>query len=181
MEIALTDSTLRDAGRFAIALANTDDPMSVPPDRLADPVAARLFLAPHLPAGEDAAAVAVALLPLRDRLRRAILAATGSAETAGAHDIAAPLLALDWRIVSRATGLFLAPDPDQPAASRLAAYAALGFLALLDAAPERIRQCQSAPCDSVFVDETKPGRQRFCCKRCATRYNVASHRARRRV
>lgn len=43
---------------------------------------------------------------------------------------------------------------------------------------DRLRVCDAAPCADVFLDVSKPGGQRFCGTRCATRTRVAAHRLR---
>ena len=43
---------------------------------------------------------------------------------------------------------------------------------------DRLRICGGAPCADVFLDVSRPGAQRFCGARCATRTRVAAHRAR---
>ena len=43
----------------------------------------------------------------------------------------------------------------------------------------RLGVCSAAPCDRVFVDESKNGTRRFCSTRCQNRVKAANHRARR--
>ena len=45
-----------------------------------------------------------------------------------------------------------------------------------DYGADRLGVCPS--CQDVFVDATRNGRQRFCCKTCANRVHVAKHRER---
>ncbi|MBT2285062.1 CGNR zinc finger domain-containing protein [Paenibacillus polymyxa] len=40
----------------------------------------------------------------------------------------------------------------------------------------RLKACASAPCEEMFMDHSKNGLQRFCSKRCSTRYHVKKHR-----
>ncbi|MGP4081129.1 CGNR zinc finger domain-containing protein [Pseudalkalibacillus sp. R45] len=40
----------------------------------------------------------------------------------------------------------------------------------------RLKQCASVPCEEIFVDHSKNGQQRFCSKRCSTRFHVKKHR-----
>lgn len=69
-----------------------------------------------------------------------------------------------------------------PLADQLAAAAAVGISAAVRAyGLERMRACIAAPCKDVFIDTSKNATRRFCSERCANRYNVAQHRARRRL
>jgi len=40
----------------------------------------------------------------------------------------------------------------------------------------RLKSCSSPPCEEIFMDYSKNGLQRFCCKRCSTRFFVKKHR-----
>ena len=42
----------------------------------------------------------------------------------------------------------------------------------------RLGVCDAAPCDRVFLDETKNGTRRYCSARCQSRVKAAAHRAR---
>lgn len=42
----------------------------------------------------------------------------------------------------------------------------------------RLGVCDAAPCDRVFLDETKNGTRRYCSPRCQSRVKAAAHRAR---
>lgn len=63
---------------------------------------------------------------------------------------------------------------------RVQALVASGLLtAVRVLGTERFRACEAAFCNGIFVDVTRPGRQRFCNpKRCGNRTHVAAHRAR---
>lgn len=68
---------------------------------------------------------------------------------------------------------------DAPLIERLSAEAALGILTALEQyGKERLRHCDSAPCQDVFVDMTRNRSRRFCDDRCANRYNIAAFRRR---
>ena len=43
---------------------------------------------------------------------------------------------------------------------------------------ERLRQCEAARCDDLFLDTTRNHTQRFCSTACQNRTKVAAHRAR---
>jgi predicted RNA-binding Zn ribbon-like protein len=45
---------------------------------------------------------------------------------------------------------------------------------------ERLRRCEAARCDDLFLDATRNGNQRFCSTACQNRAKVAAHRARSR-
>ncbi len=67
-----------------------------------------------------------------------------------------------------------------PLADQLAAAAAVGLSwAIRTHGPDRMRACSAAPCKDVFIDTSKNATRRFCSERCANRFNVAQHRARR--
>ncbi len=42
----------------------------------------------------------------------------------------------------------------------------------------RLGVCDAAPCDRVYVDESKNGTRRYCSARCQSRVKAAAHRAR---
>lgn len=42
----------------------------------------------------------------------------------------------------------------------------------------RVRRCEAARCDDLFLDATRNGNQRFCSTACQNRAKVAAHRAR---
>jgi predicted RNA-binding Zn ribbon-like protein len=46
---------------------------------------------------------------------------------------------------------------------------------------DRLGICCATPCRSVFVDTSTNASRRYCSERCATRANVAAHRARKRA
>ena len=180
MEFTLTLNELDLAADFALDLANTYDPMRDPVDILARPESAETFLRPYLHAGESAAPVAQNLTGFRDNLRAALKSMAAGRRPA--PRIAADLdsaLGVTWRVrVGRTGKLAVLPREGVAAASRIRALASVGTLALLQDASERLRVCRSAPCEEVFRDRTRSGRQRFCSKRCATRVNVAHYRSR---
>ncbi len=50
---------------------------------------------------------------------------------------------------------------------------------LADGGAERLRTCVADPCRCVYVDRTRPGRQRYCCELCNDRVASAAYRRRR--
>lgn len=167
---------------FAIDLANTHDPMRNPVDSLADAETATEFLQPFLEETEDAARIGKELRPHRDILRKAFLdLAAGWENDQSTRQGLEAAFESDWKLGRDEEGkLAVVSVPDQSAVKRLMSWSTLGFLALAQGAPERLRVCQSAPCEEIFHDRTKAGRQRFCSKRCGTRFNVAQYRSRER-
>ena len=182
MKISLTMEALSEAAAFAIGFVNTYDPMRDPVDLLADRAEATRFLGGHLEEGEVAEEVGPALIKHRDRLRAAFKAVAGGQQGAASQEVRFyGLTNVGWTMSLSEDGeLVMRIEAGVPAVQRLEAWSTIGFLALTKHAPDRLRVCQSAPCEEVFQDETKAGRQKFCSKRCNTRFNVAQHRARER-
>ncbi len=52
---------------------------------------------------------------------------------------------------------------------------------VVDLGPDRLGVCADAKCDRVFVDSSGNHSRRYCSERCATRANVAAHRARKKA
>jgi predicted RNA-binding Zn ribbon-like protein len=66
-------------------------------------------------------------------------------------------------------------------ADRLAAITAMGIAAVMcEFGRERFGICAASECGDVFVDTSKNRSRRYCNDLCATRTNVAAHRARRK-
>ncbi|MDP5273925.1 CGNR zinc finger domain-containing protein [Chengkuizengella axinellae] len=40
----------------------------------------------------------------------------------------------------------------------------------------RLKSCASTPCEEIFIDRSKNGLQRFCSKKCSTRFHVKKYR-----
>ncbi|MFD2046061.1 CGNR zinc finger domain-containing protein [Ornithinibacillus salinisoli] len=49
---------------------------------------------------------------------------------------------------------------------------------LVDYGRERLKSCIAKPCEEIFIDRSKNGRQRFCGKKCSNRFHVQKHRQR---
>jgi predicted RNA-binding Zn ribbon-like protein len=70
--------------------------------------------------------------------------------------------------------LRFAPAPQLQPVQHVEALVTRGIADLIaESAPDRLRKCDSPPCEEIFVDHSKSGQQRFCGRRCATRLNVA--------
>jgi len=167
---------------FALDFVNTYDPMRKPVDVLADRDAAAQFLKPYLGRGERADTVGQSLIVHRDLLRAAFKKTALKSDAGDMEEgdqITPP--ELSWSLARTEQGeLVMKPDGQGSVVQRLTAFSTIGYLALQHHAPDRLRVCQAAPCEEIFQDVTKPGRQKFCSKRCNTRFNVAQHRARER-
>jgi predicted RNA-binding Zn ribbon-like protein len=135
----------------------------------------------HEPGGttEDVAA----LRPWTARLR-AVFEAPADADKARLAD--ALLVAADCRprLVSHGPGKpyhFHYAPVRTGLAARVRALTAAGLAHVIDGgAGTRLRVCDRAGCDVVFIDTSRNGRRHFCCVRCANQVNVANHRQRRR-
>lgn len=74
---------------------------------------------------------------------------------------------------------YVAEDAD--VVSRVRATTAAGVaMVLAESDPQRLGRCSAPGCRLVFVDVSRAGRRRYCSPACATRVNVAAHRARSR-
>lgn len=182
MKISLTIDVLGEAAAFAIDFVNSYDPMRDPVDLLTHPEEVARFLYGHLAEGEVAEEIGSALVTHRDRLRAAFRAVADGERLPGAQQAQlAGIPEVTWTMSLSEDGApVLQIDRNIPVVRRLEAWSTLGFLALAKHVPDRIRVCQSAPCEEIFQDHTKAGRQKFCSKRCNTRFNVAQHRLRER-
>ncbi|GAA1597952.1 CGNR zinc finger domain-containing protein [Kribbella hippodromi] len=68
-------------------------------------------------------------------------------------------------------------SPDE-ARGWLAEFATAAAMLLGSEDKERLRQCEAARCDDLFLDSTRNRTQRFCSTACQNRTKVAAHRAR---
>ncbi len=70
---------------------------------------------------------------------------------------------------------------DADVVTRVRASTAAGVaMVLAESDPGRLGRCAAPGCRTVFVDVSRAGRRRYCTPGCATRVNVAAHRARSR-
>jgi predicted RNA-binding Zn ribbon-like protein len=166
---------------LALDLANTWDPYLDDPELLPDRVSLQRFLSAHgieETAGRDSLRQCRAL---RERLRD-ILGAPTASELVARLNVLLGEAAAGAAIVRRRDGRW-SLVPGEPARAslerRLAARAASELTALVtDVGPERIRQCEAAPCIEAFVDRSRNGRRVYCSRRCANRVNASRHRRR---
>ncbi|MGI9004538.1 MAG: CGNR zinc finger domain-containing protein [Pseudonocardia sp.] len=72
-------------------------------------------------------------------------------------------------------------DEHTDVVTRVKATTAAGLaMVLAEAGPQRLGRCAAPGCHTVFVDVSRNGRRTYCSPTCATRVNVAAHRARSR-
>lgn len=177
----------RDPAAFALAFVNSYDPVRAVPDLFANPEHARVFLSEwyELDWDLDWGRLARTLQLYRDDLR-AMLARFVAGEMA----IAELTLYLDHKLAhwpwiahpvqdGKSFRVLFVPSPQLKVAQHVEAVVTRGLADLVATlGPRRLRQCEAPPCAEIFADHSKPGRQRFCSKRCATRFNVALFRKR---
>jgi predicted RNA-binding Zn ribbon-like protein len=166
---------------LAIDLANTWDPYLDDPELLPDRLSLRRFLTAH---GIDETPGTHALRrcrALRERLRN-ILGAPTPTQLVERLNLLLSEVADGATIVElRDGGWSLVPHqpPRISLERRLAARAARELTDLVTTVgPERIRECEAAPCIEVFVDRSRNGRRVYCSRRCANRLNASRHRRR---
>ena len=168
---------------IAVDLANTWDTLESQPELLREVADLREFLARHGHAGSagvderDLSRVR----EFRDELR-AIFSETDEDRAATRLNAllersgAVPQLVLDgdeW--VLRHAHVGIGPSARLIAAASAAlaeAVSALGW--------QRLGTCDATPCSCVFVDRSRSGTRRYCCRLCADRAATAAYRERRR-
>jgi predicted RNA-binding Zn ribbon-like protein len=127
---------------------------------------------------------ALVLRPWAARLREVFEAGTVTAK-AGLAD--ALLATADCRptLVSHGAGQpfhFHYAPVQAGLAPRVRALTAAGLAHVIDdGGGARLRACDRAGCDVVFLDTSRNGRRHFCSVRCANQVNVANHRHRQRA
>jgi predicted RNA-binding Zn ribbon-like protein len=73
-------------------------------------------------------------------------------------------------------------DDHAPVAVELGTGAVMGLaMVFLQLGVERLGSCADPRCSGVFVDTSRNRSRRFCSDRCASRANVAAHRARQKA
>jgi len=166
---------------LAIDLANTWDPYLDDPELLPDQASLQRFLTAH---GIDETPGTQSLRhcrALRERLRN-ILGAPTPALLVERLNLLLGEVADGGAIVRRPGGGW-SLVPRQPVRAplerRLAARSVSELTDVVtDVGPERIRQCEAAPCIEAFVDRSRNGRRVYCSRRCANRVNASRHRRR---
>ena len=172
-----------DGVAFAVQLLNTWDELEPDPECLRDVGFVQRFLARH--GFSDAARVARArdvdwLRILRGRLARAWDAADEGTAVAELNAILAGAKAQPWLARGDGGAEFRYDRPGSPIrefADALAARALLEEIA--DGRWERFGRCDAGPCRCVFIDRTRSGVRRYCCRLCADRAAHQAFRSRR--
>ncbi len=170
-----------DGVAFALALVNTWDELEPDPECLRDVGFVQRFLGRQgLP---DAARVAGpddvdALRNLRGRLTRAWDAPNEETAVAELNTILAGASAQPWLARDAGGTRFRYDRPGAAVREFADALAARGLLEEIAAGRwARFGRCDAGPCRCVFIDRTRSGVRRYCCRLCADR---AAHQAFRR-
>ncbi len=182
MTVPSTDAGNR-PDEFALAFLNSWDPMRPVVDLLADQPSREAFLRAWFGKRQGRRLDAGALIAARDSLRRTIedLIRGRIRSPDAERDIQQAMGKVTWRPAPAPfkIGIGFEPSPDTPLGATAPALAAFGLASLIsEYGAQRLHICASSPCEEIFVDRSKPGRQRFCGKRCANRHNIAAYRAR---
>jgi hypothetical protein len=179
-----------DPKAFALAFVNTYDTVRPVVDLFANPEHARVFLSEwcEMDWDLDWAKVARRLQLFRDDLRDTLTRfIAGELQL---HDMAHHLdhKLMHWPWIARPLAredehslrLVFVPSPQLQPVQHIEAVVTRGVADLIvELGPQRLRQCESNPCEEIFADRSKSGRRRFCGKRCATRFNVSMFRKRK--
>jgi predicted RNA-binding Zn ribbon-like protein len=179
--------TDHDRKAFALAFVNSYDPLRPVVDLFANPEHARVFLSEwcEMDWDLDWGKMARRLQLYRDDLRNTI---TRFIEGSLAlddltHHLDHKLMHWPWIAHPVADGqsfrVLFVPSPQLQPVQHVEAVVTRGIADLIaEFGPKRLRKCESEPCAEIFIDRSKSGRQRFCGRRCATRFNVAMFRKR---
>lgn len=170
-----------DGVAFAVRLLNTWDELEPDPECLRDVEVARRFLRRH--GLTDAARAARAedvewLRSLRGRLAQAWDAADEQTAVAELNAIMAAARAQPWLARRDGGSEFRYDRPGLRIGEFADALAARALLEEIAAGRwARFGRCEAGPCRCVFIDRTRSGVRRYCCRLCADR---AAHQAFRR-
>jgi len=177
-----------DPKAFALAFVNTYDPLRPAVDLFANPEHARVFLSEwcemdwDLDWGKIARRFQLFRDDLRAMLSRFVMGEVPLEELS--HYLDHKLMHWPWIAhpvaEQRSFRMTFVPSPHLQPVQHVEAVVMRGIADLIaELGPERLRQCESKPCEEIFADRSRSGRQRFCGKRCATRFNVAMFRKRK--
>jgi hypothetical protein len=180
--------TDHDPKAFALAFVNTHDPVRPVVDLFANPEHARVFLSEwcEMDWDLDWGKMGRRLQLFRDDLRsRLIRFISGELPLQDFTQYLDHKL-MHWPWIARPVAdecsfhVLFVPSPHLQPVQHVEAVVTRALADLIaELGPERLRQCESRPCEEIFADRSKSGRRRFCGKRCATRFNVAMLRKRR--
>ncbi|MCE7082764.1 ABATE domain-containing protein [Streptomyces sp. ST2-7A] len=178
---------------LAVRLVNTEEPTRGT-DVLTDVEAVRALFGPSQPAVARRAVEAdiTRLRGVRARLR-AVFGAAAEGEETRAVDLLNALL-MEYPVSPQISGHDYLDDAGRPRwhmhlaehpTNVTAAYAAMACMGLAvqltDLGVDRLGLCEAAPCHNAYIDTSTNRSKRYCSDRCATRANVAAHRARKRL
>ena len=174
-----------DGVAFALALLNTWDELEPDSELLRIEGFLGRFLTRH--GLTDAASVAsdadiASLQSLRDRLAHAWDAENEETAVAELNAILAEASAQPWLARTDDGAQFRYDRPGAPIRTFADALAARGLLEeIADGRWPRFGRCDAGPCRCVFIDRTRSGVRRYCCRLCADRAAHQAFRRRRRV
>lgn len=173
-----------DGVAFAIGLLNTWDELEPDPECLRDVGFVQRLLTRH---GLLDAARATreddieALRRVRERLARAWDAPNEETAVAELNTILAGATAQPWLERAESGPRFRYDRPGTPVRAFADALAARGLLDEIAAGRwSRFGRCEAGPCRCVFIDRTRSGVRRYCCRLCADRAAHRAHRSRAR-
>jgi predicted RNA-binding Zn ribbon-like protein len=173
-----------DGTAFAVRLLNTWDELEPDPECLRDVDFVRRFVVRHglTDAGRVAGEEDVeSLRALRRRLSRAWDAANEETAVAELNTILAGASAQPWLARRHGRAEFRYDRPGLPIREFADALAARGLLEEIAAGRwPRFGRCDAGPCRCVFIDRTRSGVRRYCCRLCADRAAHQAFRARRK-
>lgn len=170
-----------DGVAFALGLLNSWDELEPDPECLRDVDVVRRFLTRH--GLVDAASLAgdpdlESLRSLRDRLAHAWDAPDEEAAVAELNAILAGASAQPWLARGGGGSEFRYDRPGSPIREFADALTSRALLEEIAGGRwPRFGRCDAEPCRCVFIDRTRSGVRRYCCRLCADR---AAHQAFRR-
>jgi predicted RNA-binding Zn ribbon-like protein len=172
------------ATALAIRLVNSFDVYDSEPERLPTPSALGVFLRRNrVPVNAEPTARELAQVrELRHQLRQVFEAKHLKARAKVINDLlgrAAP----QPHAIADSSGWMIGFEIDDSmvTARRVASVCALGLAdAIARYGADRLKVCDAAPCENVFIDLSKNLVRRHCSRRCANRTSAAAFRARRR-
>lgn len=177
---------------YALRLVNTEEPARGTDTLISVEAVRDLFGANRFAARRATEADVTRFRSVRARLRAIFEAADAGDETLGV-DLLNSLL-LEFPVSPQVSGhdhrdddgrplwhLHLADHPSNPTTG-YAAIAAMGLaFHLTEYGMDRLGLCEAPPCRNAYLDTSTNRSRRYCSDRCATRSNVAAHRARKRL
>jgi predicted RNA-binding Zn ribbon-like protein len=180
-----TDFEPSDGVAFALGLLNSWDELEPDPECLRDVGVLRRFLTRH--GLTDAARVArdadvESLRGLRGRLAHAWDATDEQTAVAELNTLLSGASAQPWLAHRDGGSRFRYDRPGLPIREFADALAVRGLLEEIAAGRwPRFGRCDAEPCRCVFIDRTRSGVRRYCCRLCADRVAHQAFRSRRRA